>query len=450
MTLPNILIAMTDDHGQWLAGAYGNNEIETPTIDNLAANGACMQNAFCPTPVCSPARANLFTGRYASQHGIHDWLQADYEPGYESNQSGEWLGNEVTLPELLGDAGYVTGLSGKWHCGRGYEQEIFDHAATKYSEDWDVPGSSLANDRRATDRAIQFLREDRGENPFFLFVGLTAPHGPWESEPERLVEKYRDSPFSDIPNDITYPFGRRITERYYILEDEHEGLAQMYAAVHGIDEQLGRLIDELEDQELFNDTLIVYTADHGHNCGHHGLWGKGNCTGPQNMLEESIRIPMIISGHNDVIGKQNRIEFVDHCDTFQTLLDFVGIDPPPDYQYPGESYLQQLIQLDGPFEWDQTQVCEYGNVRMARNERYKLVRRYPDGPDLLFDLDEDPRETRNKIDFPAYAEIRGELEQIIDQFFDTYADPEKDGTDPWSLPQPNELPAWERHDPDEL
>ncbi len=113
---PNILLFLTDDHGSWATGCYGNGEIESPVLDRLAGEGARFANAFTPSPVCSPARACLLTGRTPSQVGIHDWLEeAQPEIG-----DRDWLRDETTLAELLAGAGYRCGLSGKWHLGRSH------------------------------------------------------------------------------------------------------------------------------------------------------------------------------------------------------------------------------------------------------------------------------------------------------------------------------------------
>ncbi|MCY4526572.1 MAG: sulfatase-like hydrolase/transferase, partial [Anaerolineaceae bacterium] len=121
MTAPNILVIMSDDHAQWAAGCYGNRELHTPALDHLAAGGLRMDNAFTPTPVCSPARASFFTGLLPSQHGIHDWLwyevnirNAEQRAALAGQPS---LAGQVTLAQRLAQAGYHCGLSGKWHCG---------------------------------------------------------------------------------------------------------------------------------------------------------------------------------------------------------------------------------------------------------------------------------------------------------------------------------------------
>ena len=117
MKCPNILLFLTDDHGSWALGSYGNREVRSPRLDRLAAEGARFANAFTPCPVCSPARACLVTGRTPSQVGIHDWIEEN-DPDCGDY---DWLAGETTLPQLLQRAGYHCGLSGKWHLGRSHQ-----------------------------------------------------------------------------------------------------------------------------------------------------------------------------------------------------------------------------------------------------------------------------------------------------------------------------------------
>jgi arylsulfatase A-like enzyme len=277
----------------------------------------------------------------------------------------------------------------------------------------------------ASIRALDYLRDERDDDkPFFLFVGLTGTHPAYYDKPApaRLVEQYRGSEFADIPDDPTYRFG----DRTVCPEDPDNALANYYAAVQGVDEQVGRLVDELSSQGHLDETLVLYTADHGNNCGHHGLWKKGNSTAPLNMVEESIRVPLLVAGHHDLEPFQRRPEFVDHTDTFQTLLDFAGADRA-DANCPGTSYLPQLVDAAGSTDRDQVQICEHRDVRMIRTEQHKLVRQYPDGMTLLFDLDEDPRETRNRADDPAYEPVREDLTRRLEAEFEQYSRPEHSG-----------------------
>ncbi len=452
---PNILVIMTDDHGQWAAGCYGNSEIHSPTLDYLSQTGVRMANAFTPTPICSPARASFFTGRLPSQHGIHDYL----EEREEFVRKHIWMADEITLAQFLSEAGYQTGLVGKWHCGQGdVQQPGFDSwfSLGPWQGTHRGPHTYWSNNQPIeltgykstiiTDHALQFLNIRSAEQPFFLFVGYVTTHTPWLEHPERLVAPYRTSTFRDIPNDLTYPFGTlRDGSKPETRLNRRESLAQYYAAVTEVDEQVGRLLDQLDAQGLRENTLVVYVADHGMNCGHHGVWGKGGGTCPLNMLEESIRIPMIFNYPIQLYPGQVRAEFVDHCDLFQTLLDFANVSLPQQVvetrNYPGRSF-KPLLQGIGLHDWKTQIFGEYGDLRMIRNRTHKLIRRYPDGPCELIDLVADPRETINLFYLPEHQPLVHDLTTRLNTFFSAYQDPIKTGLRVRELPMHNKGELW--------
>ncbi|MEM7029456.1 MAG: sulfatase-like hydrolase/transferase [Chloroflexota bacterium] len=448
----NILLFVTDDHAHWALGCMGNREIQTPNLDYLAQTGVKMVNAFTPTPVCSPARACLFTGRLASQHGIHDYLAS----GDRAINSINWLAHEVTLGQLLKSAGYQTGLVGKWHLGQdehpqpgydtwftlGRDYPVWHQGPHRYGMAGEMKSMPGYVTQVITDQASQFLRQCTSSAPFFLTVGYYATHSPWEAHPERLVSRYRDCTFADIPEDIAYPFGRQNLESTNETRDNpRETLAQYYAAVTEIDEAIGRLIDVLESLDCLQDTLIIYTSDHGLNCGHHGIWGKGNGTLPLNMVEESIRVPLIFWQGSQLYGRLQRHEFVDHLDTFQTILAAAQVKAPREVVYPGKSYWPFLVNQHIA-DWRTTQFGEYGNVRLARTEKYKLIRRYPDGPCEFFDLETDPRETVNRFQDPSYQPLVAQLTDQLDAYFADHEEPEKSGLRVIERPRHNFSEAW--------
>lgn len=450
----NIIIIMNEDHGQWALGSYGNREIKSPTLDFLAKTGVQMNNAFTPIPVCSPSRACLLTGRYPSQHGVHDYISSSIPTCHER----EWLKNEITLSEVLNEHGYQTGMCGKWHLGNDdHRQAGFDHWFTNsghypiehggthiYSDNGHLVTLSGYKTQIITDNAISFLRGIDKTRPFFLFISYTSSHSPWNNHPERLVEQYRDCPFISIPDDVTYPFGTQKLESLSVDRSlQKEAQAQYYASVTQIDEAVGRVIDELEASNLRESTLLVFTSDHGLNCGHHGIWGKGNGTFPLNMVEESIRIPLIFNHPKNIKGLQQRIEFVDHCDTFQTLVEYVGIDLPfPQDNYPGTSYLALLNDSKPINDWRTYQIGEYGNVRMIRTFTHKLTLRYPNGPNELINILDDSREIRNLYNEPSQKDLIKDLSSHIDTFFSKYEEPDTSGLLREKLPLHNNTEAW--------
>ncbi len=452
---PNILLFLTDDHAQWAMGCAGNSELRTPTFNYLAENGTRFANAFTPTPVCSPARACLLTGRLASQHGLHDYLNSN-DPAVNGIR---WLENETTLAQLFQAAGYQTGQFGKWHLGQD------EHAAAGYDEwfslgrDYPIPHEGPfrygVNGRfqtlpgrishNITEHAVDFLRAREGERPFFMTVGYYATHSPWEGQSERLAASYRDATFADVPQNETYPFGvQNLESTNETRHNPREALAQYYAAVTEIDTAVGRLIDELESLGQLENTIIIYTSDHGLNTGHHGIWGKGNGTLPLNMVDESIRVPLLWydgrSASANAQAQPARTEFVDHLDTFHTILEAAGITPP-NKNYVGRSYQRLLNQQIIP-EWRAVQFGEYGDVRMLRTSRHKLVYRAPNGPHELFDLVADPREMNNVIERNDMQPIVKALLGQLESFFAKYEDPAKSGLRVRDLPRHNASEAW--------
>jgi len=475
---PNILIFLTDDHGQWAQHAYGNSELQTPNMDRLAARGTRMTQAFTPCPVCSPARASFFTGRMPSQHGIQDWL-AEKTCAVEH----PWLEGQTLIAELLKDAGYHTGLVGKWHCGHtqdphpGFDR-WFSYWVSQYPhygvQQFSDQGNLLVEQGQQspllTRRAIDFLRDHKQSQgsdgkPFFLFVGYVDTHSPHDAAPSDLVSKYDSATFRDIPNEKLPPCHGEalipVSDNHQIERMKHR---EYYGAVSSLDREVGKVLAELEATGQMENTLIIYTGDHGLNTGQHGMWEKGNGTLPQNFFEESIRVSCTLSWPAGGI-RQNAVcdDFVNHCDLWATLLDVAGASPDEQtaarINSPGRSYLEQLRGRKVQ-DWRQTIISEYGNARMARTGRYKLVRRYPyDGVrflDELYDLQKDPRETVNRFPDPSLAKVVHELTDELDRFFAKYTVPGHSGLDladqwvatpasPWiraaQLHQQHRLPA---------
>ena len=459
----NIIIILNEDHGQWALSSYGNRDVNTPTLDYLARTGVQMENAFTPIPVCSPSRACLLTGRYPSQHGMHDYL-ANQDDEVENNP---WLENEIFLSQLLSNAGYQVALSGKWHLSNDHlPQAGFEYWFT-YSHHYPIEhgGPHIYSDQGdfitltgyktqiLTDRAISFLRERNPKQPFFLLLSNTASHAPWNRHPERLVDQYRHQTFESISDDVAYPFGKQNLESTFDTRlQPQEAQAQYYAAASQIDEATGRVMDELEANGLRESTLLIFTSDHGLNCGQHGMWGKGNATFPYNMVDESIRIPLIFNQPGYLYQGQRRNEYVDHCDVFQTLVDYAGLELPErgENYYPGLSFLP-ILNNSGSLEggdWRNYQICEYGDLRMLRTETHKLILRYhEEGANELFDIKKDSRETVNIYNEKEMQPLVESLTLKMNNFFARYEDPVKSGLNVKQLPRHNKTESWRPVDP---
>jgi arylsulfatase A-like enzyme len=458
---PNILVFMTDDHGQWASSAYGNREIHSPTMQWLADTGTRFDHAYCPLPVCSPARASFWTGRIPSTHGIHDWIA---EPG--ENEDLPSIEGQKTLARFMKDGGYRTGMIGKWHCGSYWrKQDGFDTWFTSslgtnarfgkqaYYEDEALQEFQGHQAPILTDRAVRFLQEHHqadSDKPFFLFVGYTNTHTPHAGEPEAIVSHYRKGEFADIPLEpYTGQHGHpRIAPFDPREDDRREQLAQYYAAVDVIDRQMARLMTELHSLGELENTLVVYTSDHGHMNGHHGLHTKGNATIPTNFLDESIHVPCLARWPGVIPAGRAESAPVDHCDLFATLIEAAGMDPGAaarEVRSPGRSWLP-LLQGEKP-EWRDYQFCEHAYSRMIRTGSYKLIRRYPNKvtrwDDAFYDLEQDPRETRNVLADPAYAEVIRKLDARLKDHFSTYENPELAGTNMATIQYHNQRDPWE-------
>ena len=461
---PNILVFLTDDHGQWAQHGYGNSELLTPNMDRLTARGTRMTQAFTTTPVCSPARASFFTGRMPSQHGIHDWLGEAQDISTHPGLTGQTL-----ISELVRTAGYYTGLVGKWHCGHTRQpQPGFDYwfsywntqkphvGLQRFSDQGRLVAEQGEQSPLLTQRAVKFLQDHRSneatrDKPFFLFVSYVDTHSPHSGAPPDLVQQYAAATFKDIPDEkFASCHGRTLNPANGKNRNE---LMEYYGAVSSVDREVGHVLAELEAGGQMDNTLIVYSSDHGLNASHHGTWEKGNATVPQNFLEESIRVSCAVSWPaGGIVQKATCDDLVNHCDLWATLLDVAGATPPAriagEINSPGVSYLPQLRGQKAS-SWRQTIMGEYGNARMARTARYKLIKRYPFNavtfPDELYDLQQDPRETVNVLAAPTSRDAAQELSNELDRFFATYSVTGHSGVDLEHQPVCTGESPWYRH-----
>lgn len=447
---PNVLFVLTDDQGCWSMGCAGNKEIDTPNLDRLAKTGLRLENFFCTSPVCSPARATLLTGRIPSQHGVHDWLACG-NTTVELEPTGggkfiEYLKGVPGYTDFLSAAGYQCGLSGKWHLGDSHHpQKGFDfwevHAkggscyykAPMVKKNGELYKASGYVTDVITENALTFLENEKiTDNPFYLSVHYTAPHSPWSREnhaTEIYDQYYNHCAFESVPSDLTPPvWVRHLSIPVKDAETRRAHLSGYYTAVKAMDSNVGRLIDWLETNGLRENTLIVFSADNGMNMGHHGVFGKGNATFPLNMFEESVKVPFLVSRPGYVEQGITRSQLLSQYDFMPTLLDYLNIANPEADHLPGKSFANVFTGDSPSKEHDHIVVFdEYGPVRMIRTNKFKYIHRYPYGPHELYDLKEDPREGHNLADDPDYALNLKELRQELREWFLQYAHPERDG-----------------------
>ena len=421
--------------GRW--DALGNYEVRTPSLDRLAAEGMRFSSFFCTSPVCSPARASLLTGRIPSQHGVHDWLRE----GNVGEEPTEYLRGQTAYTELLAAAGYTCGLSGKWHLGDSMRpQKGYSHWYAHQQGGGPYYNAPMIRDGEPivepdyitdviTDDALQFLDGQDGSEPFYLSVHYTAPHSPWiDSHPQHLVDEYEDCAFELTPQEPRHPWAIPTAPWG---DNWRENLKGYYAAITAIDREYGRIIDKLEAKGLRENTLICFLSDNGFNCGQHGIWGKGNGTFPQNMFDTSIKVPAIFSQPGRIPQGQVCDELISGYDFMPTLLDYVKLSyNAEDLELPGESFLPLLEGRENAASGNDHIVIydEYGPVRMIRTREWKYVHRYPYGPHELYNLVQDLDERVNLIDAPDTEEIRRSMKNQLESWFVRYVNTTMDGT----------------------
>ncbi|MBN1642769.1 MAG: sulfatase-like hydrolase/transferase [Anaerolineae bacterium] len=454
---PNVLFILVDDLGYWGMGCAGNSEIRTPNLDRIAAQGIRFERFFCTSPVCSPARASILTGRIPSQHGIHDWLRAGNST-VEPDREGylvEYLRGQIGYTDVLAAHGYVCGISGKWHMGD-------SHHAQKGFSYWEVHakgggpyyGAPMVHDGEVyeepryvtdaiTENALRFLEgQGGGRAPWCLNVHYTAPHSPWDraNHPRELYDAYYDAcPFDSVPREPMHPWQVNSAPYGYDEQSRRALLSGYYAATTAMDAGVGRIVDWLEARGARENTLLVFMSDNGMNMGHHGIYGKGNGTFPQNMYDTSVKVPALISWPRHAPRGIVCGEMLSQYDWLPTLLDCLGYEVPEAERLPGRSFApllrgeplprrEAVVVLDERGAGEHAVLDEYGPVRMIRTREWKYVHRYPYGPHELYDLLNDPEERVNLVDDGARQGVVRDLKAGLEAWFVRYVDPALDGT----------------------
>lgn len=458
---PNVVLIFTDNQQASTLGCYGNREIHTPHLDALAREGMLFENAFCPNAFCSPCRASLLTGLMPSQHGIHSWL--------DDRRAGEWpggwhsLSRHNTLPEQLKANGYATALIGKYHLGQpttpmpGFDHWVTmedGHVRSFYRNQITENGESYYHEGHSvdffTDKAVKYLQaQQASEQPFFLYLPYPAPYGHWPATREtdrcRHSARYDDCQIDTIPR-------RGLSKAAvdgFLMRNKHSGagldfsmlmrapndlatLRNYYAQISMVDEGVGTIIAELDRLGMGDDTLVIFTADHGLSMGHHGFWGHGAATLPSNMHHAAHSVPLIIRQRTRFEAGQRSRAMVSNMDLYSTVLDAVGIDATSETEpaVPSRS-LCPILSGEADAHGDDTVCSEQEETRTIRTQKWTYFKRYcgENGPafsDELYDVEVDPEETVNLIDDPACAEIRDQLDAKLQFFFNTHSRPESD------------------------
>ncbi len=432
---PNILFIMTDEYNAGVMGVAGDKIVRTPNLDALAARGVLFNTQYCTSPICMPSRHSLTTGKYVSGHMV--W----------SNDGGVPEG-APTLPRVLTAAGYDSYLVGSMHYKanethgfniitdkgniipskdadpnakapkprprRRLPADVFADQKGKLAPEFERAGEADDNpspvDVPRRDNAIKFLHERPADSkPFFSVVSLIAPHYPFIA-PEEYLSHYRGKvPTAEVPAGFldtlpsNYKHMRNIRQFESVPpEIEKRALEAYYARVEWIDHQIGLILDALQNSPFADNTIVIFTADHGENMGEHGMWMK--CC----MYDASSRVPLIVSWPKRWKGGQQRDGACGMVDLVQTIAAAGGAKVPADWK--GVSMLPWLD--DANYAWRDLAVCEYygldivSGFTMIRQGDWKYVyhtraNESQEPERELYNVAVDPKEFHNLAGDPA-------------------------------------------------
>jgi len=453
---PNIIFIMSDDHAAPAISCYGSRMNKTPNIDRIAIEGMRLDNCFCVNSICTPSRATILTGKHSHKNGVY-------------TLSNRFDGSQQTFPKLLQQAGYYTGVVGKWHLkteptGFDYYNVLpgqglyFDPVFREKGLPWkDKPRQHKGYVTDViTGIALDFLQNRPKDKPFCLLYHHKAPHDMWEydpkhgdlfgdveiPEPENLFDDYsnRGEAIKRCTQKLTL---KQAIELHATQGHQFDGVREKIGdlppherkrktyqyfikaylrCIASIDENIARVLNYLDENELTEDTIVAYTSDQGVFLGEHGLFDK------RFMYEESLRMPFVVRYPREIKPGSVSDDIVTNVDFAETFLDYAGVPIPGDMQ--GRS-MRSLLRGSTPKDWPRSMYYRYWmhgahfNVAAhfgVRTKRYKLIYYYglglgvrgakktPTPPEWeLFDLNKDPKEMNNVYDDPAYGNIVKEL-----------------------------------------
>jgi N-acetylglucosamine-6-sulfatase len=412
--LPNIVFILSDNQRWDFMGVAGHPFVETPNLDRLASEGILFSNAFVTTSLCSPSRASFLTGQYAHTHGVRD----NVTPWNEENR---------TFLELLKQAGYASAFIGKWHMpgplpklrgvdlfvsftiqrgqGRYFDCPLIVNGVEK-------PSRKPYITEELTDYALDFVSKPR-EGPFVLFLSHKAVHHRWLPPPD-LADLYEDDepPFPRAVNPLLFTTGGNLFEG---LIGRPAELYRDYArVVTALDREIGRLLARLDELGMADDTIVVFASDNGFFWGEHRRGGTGRWP-----YEESIRIPFIVRAPGVIEDPGRRADpMILNIDLAPSLLELAGVSPPEEME--GESFVPLLESR--PFPGRQAWLYEYfadfpfrvPTTRAVRTARYVYIEFEGRRGRELYDLKNDPSQSKNLIHTEAGQDLAEGLEEILE------------------------------------
>jgi arylsulfatase A-like enzyme len=479
---PNIIMVMCDQMRFDRFGAMGDEVVKTPNIDALSSEGFLFINAYCPSPVCTPSRASVKTGIFPPGNGmVTNWIP------FKEKVAGTTDIHRYLLTERLRSQGYYTGMAGKLHFVPAEDDFGFDFKALNdapysvYADDdkhsdyikWlgethykdgstdfvgifdrdenyypesiykFIMGSGWRTEEQhdipwTVERSMDFIENRDQKKPFFLFTSFFGPHqpylapAPWDTmyKPDDIVLGPRFyAGLEDSPIFQMSALGGKLTKQLRAEWDEQkykEVIAAYYGQISMIDHYLGKLFDQLKEKGLWENTWVVFLADHGDFNGAYGTFFKGL------MYDASVKIPLIIKPANGKDLTGIREELVNSIDIYGTLLDLAGDTAWRNLPEIESRSLLPLIQEENISGWENKVYSIIGsdpenNLCMLRSGSLKIIRRaVKDGEAIyeLYDFDEDPFETQNVYGQAEYLEggekLRAQLDSWADQQAERY------------------------------
>jgi len=458
----NFVIVMVDTQNKSMVGAYGNPKVDTPNLDKLAQEGIRFERAYTTCPLCTPARAGIFTGLYPQLAGAYcnniaphrhvDLMGTIFRHyGFRSVYTGKWhLDGSAYFGNGQTEGGFEEGW---WYDGKCYLEDIGKDMREKYgrcqtAEELKENGFTEENiwGHRVADRAIKFLKKV-GQEPFVLVTSFDEPHQPHVTPPE-YWQKFDMNNVPRRPN-----FQAPIDGKTQILQIQREQngeieweefkkdnyLIQFFSCNSYIDREIGRVVDAV-DELHGEDTVIIYLSDHGDQLRSHGLRSKGPM-----MYEETCNVPFIVKYPGGPKGAVSQ-SLVSSLDIIPTMLDMAGIEIPellngvsilPAIREPEKKVRDHAMISFTRFAINADGVGAFYPVRAMTDGHYKLIINLLE-TDELYDLEEDPYEMKNVIYDRRYAEVRDNLHdkllEEMDRVRDTFRSP-RWGIRDWRKPR---------------
>lgn len=429
---PNFLILISDDQ-RWDQLSYADQpiipELKTPHMDQLAREGVYFRNAFIPTPICAVSRACIMTGRYASSHGMNH---------FNTPIAEEVL--QLTYPALLHENGYRTGVLGKWGMGVEGTEKIFD-----VFEAWQNQGAYfhqtdsglIHNSEWLAVKAREFLAATDANVPFCLTVCYKAPHHPYQPDPrdrnlfEELIIPKRTTDTPEGYQAMSQQVMDSSLNRWCYFDERKDEATKndfernFLRCVMSLDRSVGEIMQSLQDLKLDKNTVTIFLSDNGYMWGEHGLGGKWL------LYEESIRTPIMIQvpGLSSARRGSKMDQLVLNIDIAPTILDLAGIPAPAEMD--GMSLLPLLkgenVSWRKDFWMEHVAVIEVEGTpipdsRGLRTENWKYIRYLNAVPEVeeMYDLQSDPSESINRINDPAFEEVRTQLRRDYENYLNRW------------------------------